>query len=244
MSRTLSTDTFIKLKVLRETLDTHSTLNDTDKKYMYNLTSNILKTVTVDFNKYNLFLLYTNKKTNTGRFCLTYNEFLDDCITKRNEKVLTNLITDFKENVFFEFYDNKLLDENDKKIIKNMCDTEFIVLKNTIDMCIKNEEISKNILAQIYPTIFNDYLSYAAQTVSSNPTYIYTEIPENIFIKTNELGLNKIYIFNLLELLLVIYKENKNIQTGEPFDIKTFEGLNIKYDKEIKMIKRYYKGKK
>ena len=238
MSKTVSTDIFIKIKALRECLDTHTNLTDETKKYLIYLAQNIFKTKTLDFDKYYLFLLYTNKNTNTGRFCLTYNEFLDDKILQKDEKILTNLITEFKEHFFFEFYDNKLLTESDKSSIKQMVDMEYVVLKNTIELCIKNEEISGSIFKDVYPNIFNNFLM---QPHESN--FVYTGIPEFIYLKLPFEKINKLYIFNMMELLLIISVENKNPQTNEAFDEKTFNNLNIKYDKVIKMIKRYYKGK-
>ncbi len=128
ITKTLSTEIFIKIKSLREVLDTHNNLNDTDKKYIIELISNILKTEqNLNFDKYILFLLYCNKKCNTGRFCLIFNDFFDNLIKNRNEKGIRDIIIDFKETCFFEYYNNKLLDEIEKNCIKQMIDIEYII---------------------------------------------------------------------------------------------------------------------
>lgn len=244
MSKSLSTNIFIKIKSLRESLDSHISLDNNNKKFTIDLISSILKKENIDDDKYFLFLLYTNKKTNTGRFCLEFNDFLDNVIQQKDTKMITNLIIDFKEGTFFELYGNKLLDDIEKESIKQILNHEFTVLKNTIEYCIKNEFISIEIFnGEIYMQMYKQFCE------SNNLNYIYTGIPKKIYIKQVENGMNKLYIFNFMELIFAITEKNINpinsyeAEAKKEFDNETYIQLTNKYAKEIKMIKRFFKTK-
>jgi hypothetical protein len=241
MSNSISTDTFIKYKSLRESLDTHPSLNNSDKKYVIELASNLLKKGTINTDKYYYFLLYSNKNTNTGRFCLTYHKYLIDTIKEKNTNMLNDWILNFKEDSFFELYGNKLLDDTEKAVIKQMLDIEYAILKQTIEYIIANELISVDIFnGDIYNGNFNKLLE------TNKLNYIYIEIPPHIYVSElepiNNTSVKKLYIFDFMELLFILTEKNYNPTTKIEFSLITYTQLTDKYAKEIKMIKRYFKN--
>ena len=109
--------------------------------------------------------------------------------------------------------------------------------KNTIENCIRTENIADNIFDKIYPSIYNTYLA------SIGAIYKYISIPNYIYVRIVQDNINKLYTYDYMELLFAISKENVNPSTGEPFNTENYNNLSKKYTKEIKLIKRYFKGK-
>lgn len=219
-SRTVTPENFIKIKALREALDTHPILTDQDKKYFLELTQNALKASNIDFDKYIYFILYTNQENNIGRWCLSYNDFLDKSIQNHDDKTLSFLVTDFKENVFFELYDNKYLDEIEKNAIKQTLNTEFLLTKLVIQTAIQNENLSSKLLTEEFRKEYSKSLGYE-----------YFGIPKVIY--TAQSGdITSITIHNYMDLI-------QQLSLNQIKDL----ALESKYEKEIKLYKRYLKTK-
>ncbi len=120
------------------------------------------------------------------------------------------------------------------------------MILNTLSECINNQNIQDSIIINeilsdtVYYKIYNQYI------INNKLNFIYTGIPENIYVCIQEpndinLILNKTYIFDFMELLLVIAFENKNIQTDQKFSDIIYNELIEKYSKEVKMVRRYKK---
>jgi len=247
-------------KALREVLDTHINLNDTHKKYAINTISNILNSLinpkilennsfltdkNISFlenfnlqNAYYKFLLYSNLETNTGKYCMTYNELLDDAIIKKDNSLLNNFIKEFKHILFFEFYDNKHLDDVERKTIESTLDIEFNAIQNTLNYAIINEDIKPNFLVG-YDNLYQKQLS----SFKFDKTILFNDDIIKITDIYQENKIPYIFKFKSFDILSILAFENKNPDTLEAFTISVYDNLLIKYSKEIKMIKRYFKGK-
>jgi hypothetical protein len=237
MSKSLPVDVYIRLKAFKEAISTHNNININDVNKIYNLILNLLKTQKVNLDKYNYFLICTNKQTHTGKFCLSYNEYFDSYVQKYEEKSLTAIITDFNEKFFFECFDNKNLLEDEKKSLITQMNLEATTLKNTISKCIIDQTSNPN---NVNNEIFKDLYP---QTYFQNTLQKYTPPETYIILRETIDEVNFMYIFDAIPLLNCIHKENKNPETSKPFTDRQYANLTSKYALQLKMIARYHKGK-
>lgn len=231
----------IYFNTIKEVIYTHSNLSDDDKKYGINLINNLLDKNDLKEETYRFFL-YANLKTFTGTYCGCYNDFFEDAIKKRNEKIIKNMVTEIKEEAFFELFDNKYITAEDKTKVLTTLNYELSATKEAINTAIIKNNIYTSILIgeqSLYETILRDFLAHNGFSVYSlYAKYIYLVDT----VKNSKTP--KIFYFDTWSLLNVILKENLNPQTLEPFSIQKYNQIKNRYDIELKLILRYLKTKK
>jgi len=192
---------------------------------------------------FNRFLLYTNKNTTIGRFCLSYNEYLDYAIKMKDTKIITNMITGIQENAFIELFDNKLLSEEEKSLVKKVLNRELSIINATMEQVCKNQDISSNILTETN-SVYSEY--YKNSFLSEKFLHYSSRIPKKIYVKDKieNKKIPMIYMFDYFELIGSLSSDsNMNIQSEKPFNERVYNSLIQKFEKEIKLYKRYLKGK-
>jgi hypothetical protein len=231
-----------KLNTIKEVISTHDNLSDEDKKYSITFICNLIDKEPLNDKLYR-FLLYSNKNTFTGLFSYCYNDFFDNAVKLKNEKVLKNMVLEIKEEAFFELFDNKLITADDKIKVLQITDHEFKSTKEAIEIASASDDIHKKILVghdSFYEKVLQDRL-YANHGIAVCPRYI-----SNVYLrdKIKNCKSPKIFILSLWTLLNSVISSNINPATQEPFSIEVYNSIKNKYEIELKLVTRYLKTKK
>ena len=234
----------VKFNCIKEIFNTHDLTND-DKKYgityICSLIDNISETSEFD-NSFYRFLLYSNKLTYTGFFARCYNDFFDDAIKQKNEKIIKNMVLDINESVFFELFNNKLITDTDKIEILSIVNSELLALKSAIELAINKSDV-------ITPILIGEKSLYYAEYVKlkfiETGIHISPLIQTQIYLTDKVAGCRtkNIFIFDLFTLLSEINVKNINPKTQGPFSTELYDAIKSKYEIELKLIARYLKSK-
>jgi hypothetical protein len=228
----------IKYNVINEILSTHN-LSDEDRKYGITFIGSLEFTEDIFYK----FISYVNKKSFIGLYAHQYNDFLDNSIKKRDDKVLKSVILDVKDELFFELYNNKLITETDKQQVLRIMSYEYNATRSCIQHAIAKSDIQSNILIGENCLYHQELIKNlkADKGIAIFPGYVGVIHLIDIVEGSKR---PKIFTFELWELLNIIINQNLNPQTGKPFSTEVYENIKKKYDLELKLIFRYLKSKK
>ena len=250
MLKTISNNSLVYSKSLREIFNTHPKLNINNEtrecvNYAMTIILNTLNHDEKDNNKLEFFyrfLLYSNLETVVGKFCFTFNDFLDSSILTRNSETLKNIIQKIEATAFFELYDNKLLNDSEKDIIKNIINFESNLISETFK---ESLVASWNLDSNIFNTdnsIFNKL--YKSKIINYEFKNLYNTLKFNpkIQISLNNEYISTLFFFNLRLLSLNLAKGKINYITQTEFSEQIYIELCKKYEICIKFVNRYHKG--
>jgi len=207
------------------------------------------------------FILQVYLLTNTGRFSLIFNNNLDTDI-KFKIGIEKWVKTAGTKEAWPELYDNPYLTNDEIKIIEEMSNREYFAVLNTIETC-KSCENTGNI--EIFPC-----QTKQDDSVYLNKDIVYTSIYEQCYenvcisesvqrgkiisLKSDSDIPRVAYVgdgkgtkncFKVMELIEQLARGNYvNSKSNEMFSDLILGQLLSKYDKEIKMYKRFLQTEK
>ena len=197
--------------------------------------------------------------TNTGRFSLIFNANFDTFVELKDSSKLRKLVeTTGNKESWPELYDNSSLTSEEINVINEMSNREYFAILNTIettDSCdinlkkifpcqVTQDEsifLDKNIVATtIYSECYeNVCISEAVQRGKIISLRSGDEIPQVAYVGD---GKGTKYCFKVMELIEQLARGDYiNSQTNEKFNDLILGQLLNKYQKEIKMYKRFLK---
>lgn len=248
MSTILSREQTVYKDVLGTALATHDKLNSDDIRFGTHI---LLQALSTDESVATA-VLHMYKLTNTGRFCMLYNLDLDMHIKERKHKRVKSLATASTQTAFPELYTNSELSEEDIKTIQSISNKEYHAILQAIQAAITssvpisvdilpryNERDSgKNSLYSLYSQYYRDICVY-----ESNYTGKYcssSDIPFHVYIIDNSEGEPKSYCLDVMHVISAFAKGNyKKNKCNHIFSDQSKKRLHAKYDKEIKLYRRY-----
>ena len=248
----------VKRSILDAVLKTHGNLSEDDR----NFAINEIIDAKLDDQDLAKFIHQIYKLSNTGRFSLTYNLDLDSHIKAKIPIRIKELIqVSGDEKAWPELYDNNYLTEIDINVIEKMSNREYYAILNTIQTASSSKDF-ENIIpcvttqddaiylekdgiyhTSIYSKCYNNVcLSESQQTgkiislTSDIPQIAY--VAEGSDTDTNtDIG---VYCFKIIDLIEQLSRgDYTNPNTGKIFSNRVLNQLLSKYDKEIKMYKKY-----
>lgn len=254
-------------RLFREVLGTHSDLTEEDVNNASELICISRSNMVTDVNlqrQLATILLHMNKRTNTGRFSLSFNRELDETIKNKDSAKLCKLTTVDVKNLWPEFYENDSLTEGERKSIFRLYNREALAILNVIENIISMDDI------EIYGALNNFLISPKALIESSIrvnnrvlDTTLYQEcyegvcvfedrkdldeivsrssdIPDTHFVVDPTTNGDRVFCFLFMDLIRVIHDDPCiNPFTGNNFSEKATKLLRDRFMKEIKMYHVY-----
>jgi hypothetical protein len=228
MVKTISSRLISCKRILTEVLKTHNDLKDDDIAFVSDYVCNL----NINDEKITEFILHSLKTTNTGRFSLSFNFYLDNAIIKRDRKAINKLIRGDKMYVELR---NENLTKIEKQTIENMIIRERNALKQVL-------ERSPVLISQGRLELNKIILGGGASRTGNNQT-LYSRcyngdciIPNNMYVIDGD----KKYNFDYLQLVDALSRETPiNPISGEKMSPQALELLNRRLNKEIKMYQKF-----
>lgn len=218
-------------------LKTHPFLDMKDIEY----TANIVCNLNLDNKQLAKFLLHSFKRSNIGKFTLTFNHNLDYYIKNRDKDKLQLLISLSENDAFIELFDNPLLNSTEISTIYDIYKLEFLALLNTIEYTLSLQS-SESRFDSLYSKCYIGICNYKLENGCTNDILQSYQIPSSIPISDFDIDnqADKIYYFDLYELInLIINDNNINKFTNKPFSHSVYDLIKQKYNKEILMYKKF-----
>ena len=195
------------------------------------------------------------QKVNSGRYSLSFRQRLIDIVDSGSKEDLVNLARESPEVLFPELYDNPLLDDAEYKIVQDMFTLEWNAMQTLLTRGEDLENFGKYFTfcqeskvevstpsgtEGLYSQCFSDvcvfsrrggnYIDEAQGRMPSANVYVPVHTSE---------GIDK-YCFDQLQIVEMLARgENANPETGEPFSDNILGLLQSKFDKEVKMFRRF-----
>lgn len=247
----------IQKNMVETSLKTHNNLTPEDRKYATEIINKIDLT-NIELAK---FILQIYKLTNIGRFSLTYNMDLDTHIKAKVPGRIRLLVkTAGKKTAWPELYDNNYLTSEEIEVIATMANREYYAILNTIEnsnSCGGNGDLDSiiscrvtkdNILSltlseginhvSIYSKCYDSVcISESGQTGKIISLGKGGDIPQIAYVAD---GPSDRFCFLTIDLIKQLAKGDYiNPKSGVLFSTTLLDQLLHKYEKEIKMYKKY-----
>lgn len=259
-----------KVKIIQQGLKTHPKLNNDDISYTILAISEV--GLLDNIKQLAIFITHINTQTYTGRFSFLYNLDLDYNIKQRNKERIQLLSFVESINAFPEFFDNSMLDDEQKDTIQKQYRREIVTSYNTIQesgLSSNQDAHNENFLYPCQYTLEGHILeTNQARTGISLYNKCYKEIcifeqditDENIELhdesgivnqtllipdNSNNNDMYNIKCYTLIELLDKLYKTLYQKSTYPSNLILSSEASNLalkRFKKELLMY-RYYQEK-
>lgn len=196
-------------------------------------------------------LLLMAKRTNTGRFALSFNEILDQILTEHQDDLLDQLVGGGPE-LFAELYQNDSLSKEERSIVERHVKREHNAMLNAIETLIAKGSCQVKFsleLGQPNGLFQKCYLQAClGDPEGANDPFLLVaghRLPDVIFMVDREglkqdSQLNHVYCFDYMDLLRLLCQTKQhekpiNPYTGRPFSDAALQQLAIRFRKEIKM---------
>ena len=261
---TIPSTTIFCQRLLTEVLSTHEALNDEDIVFAVDLGCQAQGLTNIQI--LGNFVTHSCQLTNTGRFSLSFNYALDQAIKSRNGDRFIALATSPSQNIWLEVYDNAELTSDERKIILDMYNRELVVFLNILEQ--GSTEAGSLVLPcdrikECHPTDINNQgktclYSNCYRDVCLAESKVFQipesgrlalpdqsdQIPGTVMVPDIREGfLRVVHCFDFITLI----RSLSTVPIINPITEKPFspEGLRLllsRYEKEIKMYRRYLNG--